>query len=52
MLINDNLHYKETASHARNRFYTTIKTLNPSKNKVRIIHLSSGILELWKVFLT
>ena len=46
MLINDKLHYKETATHTRNRFYITIKILKPSKNKVHIIHLSSGIIEL------
>ena len=48
MPINDDLRYKETPSYARNggRFYTTIKTQRPSKNKVRIIYLNFGTLEL------
>ena len=48
MLINDNLPYKETPSYARNgdRFYTTIKTPKPLENNIRIIHPSSGTLEL------
>ena len=48
MPINDDLLHKEKTSHARKegRFYITIKTQRLSENKVHIILLNSGTLEL------
>ena len=42
---------RKKTSHERKEdwFYTTIKTQKPSTYKVRIIHPSSGTLELWEV---
>ena len=50
--INEDLPYKERPSPPRNEceLYATIKIPKPFQTKVRIIHNSSGILELWKFF--
>ena len=46
--IYEDFPHKETSSLPRNkgRFYTTIKTQSPQKNKVRIIYPNFGTLEL------
>ena len=50
MCINEELTYNERSSPPRNKcqLYATMKIPRPSQTKVRIIYLSSSILELWK----
>ena len=51
MQIEEDLSYKERSSRPRNgcQPYAAIKTPKPLQTKVRIIHLSFGTLELWKI---